>query len=69
MQGYWEDPERTADRLRPGRWPWERVLATGDRTGHVEQPMPLDPDDDALVERLATFGQGTDPHTPGDDHP
>lgn len=30
MQGYWEDRERTADRLRPGRWPWERVLATGD---------------------------------------
>lgn len=48
---------------------WLGVLATGDRTGHVEQPMPLDPDDDALVERLATFGHGTDPHTPGDDHP
>jgi long-chain acyl-CoA synthetase len=30
MQGYWGDPERTAERLRPGRWPWERVLATGD---------------------------------------
>jgi amino acid adenylation domain-containing protein len=30
MQGYWRDPERTAERLRPGRWPWERVLATGD---------------------------------------
>jgi len=30
MQGYWNDPEATADRLRPGRWPWERVLATGD---------------------------------------
>ncbi len=30
MQGYWEDPEGTAERLRPGRWPWERVLATGD---------------------------------------
>ena len=30
MQGYWDDPEATAERLRPGRWPWERVLATGD---------------------------------------
>jgi long-chain acyl-CoA synthetase len=30
MQGYWNDPDMTAERLRPGRWPWERVLATGD---------------------------------------
>jgi long-chain acyl-CoA synthetase len=30
MQGYWNDPEMTAERLRPGRWPWERVLVTGD---------------------------------------
>jgi long-chain acyl-CoA synthetase len=30
MQGYWGDPETTATRLRQGRWPWERVLATGD---------------------------------------
>ncbi len=30
MQGYWNDPQATATRLRPGRWPWERVLATGD---------------------------------------
>jgi len=30
MQGYWNDPDATAQRLRPGRWPWERVLATGD---------------------------------------
>jgi long-chain acyl-CoA synthetase len=30
MHGYWRDPERTAERLRPGRWPWEPVLATGD---------------------------------------
>jgi amino acid adenylation domain-containing protein len=30
MQGYWNDPVLTAERLRPGRWPWERVLATGD---------------------------------------
>jgi long-chain acyl-CoA synthetase len=30
MQGYWGDPQATAERLRPGRWPWERVLVTGD---------------------------------------
>jgi acyl-CoA synthetase (AMP-forming)/AMP-acid ligase II len=30
MQGYWNDTAATAERLRPGRWPWERVLATGD---------------------------------------
>jgi long-chain acyl-CoA synthetase len=30
MQGYWGDPDATSARLRPGRWPWERVLATGD---------------------------------------
>lgn len=30
MQGYWNDPEGTAGRLRPGRWPWERTLATND---------------------------------------
>ena len=30
MQGYWGDPEATAQRLRVGRWPWDRVLATGD---------------------------------------
>lgn len=30
MQGYWNDPEASAARLRPGRWPWQRVLATGD---------------------------------------
>ena len=30
MQGYWNDPEMTAKRLRAGRWSWERVLATGD---------------------------------------
>jgi long-chain acyl-CoA synthetase len=30
MQGYWRDPERTAERLRPGHWPWEPMLATGD---------------------------------------
>lgn len=30
MQGYWNDPAGTAERLREGRWPWERTLATGD---------------------------------------
>jgi long-chain acyl-CoA synthetase len=30
MHGYWGDPEATAACLRPGRWPWERVLASGD---------------------------------------
>jgi amino acid adenylation domain-containing protein len=30
MQGYWGDPDGTAARLRPGRWPWQRTLATGD---------------------------------------
>jgi acyl-CoA synthetase (AMP-forming)/AMP-acid ligase II len=30
MQGYWENPEATARALRPGPYPWERVLHTGD---------------------------------------
>jgi amino acid adenylation domain-containing protein len=30
MQGYWKDPAGTTERLRTGRWPWDRVLATGD---------------------------------------
>jgi long-chain acyl-CoA synthetase len=30
MLGYWKDEKTTAEKLRPGRWPWERVLATGD---------------------------------------
>lgn len=30
MQHYWGDPEGTAGRLGPGRWPWERTLRTGD---------------------------------------
>ena len=30
MQGYWDDPVETRKRLRPGAWPWERTLATGD---------------------------------------
>jgi amino acid adenylation domain-containing protein len=30
MQGYWGDPAETATRLRPGRYPWEHVLYTGD---------------------------------------
>ncbi len=30
MQGYWENPEATANALRTGRYPWEKVLYTGD---------------------------------------
>ena len=30
MQGYWNDPEATAKKIRAGRWPWERIMATGD---------------------------------------
>jgi amino acid adenylation domain-containing protein len=30
MKGYWEDPAETAKRLRPGPYPWEHVLYTGD---------------------------------------
>lgn len=30
MQGYWEKPEETAERLKPGPYPWEKVLYTGD---------------------------------------
>ncbi|MDQ3849836.1 MAG: acyl--CoA ligase [Actinomycetota bacterium] len=30
MQGYWKDPSGTGLRLREGRWPWERVMHTGD---------------------------------------
>ena len=30
MKGYWEDPVETAKRLRPGLYPWEQVLYTGD---------------------------------------
>ncbi|HJL16610.1 MAG TPA: class I adenylate-forming enzyme family protein [Sandaracinaceae bacterium LLY-WYZ-13_1] len=30
MAGYWEKPDQTAKRLRPGRIPGERVLYTGD---------------------------------------
>ena len=30
MQGYWNLPEETNKALRPGRYPWERVLHTGD---------------------------------------
>ncbi|HUW31691.1 MAG TPA: AMP-binding protein [Planctomycetota bacterium] len=30
MMGYWGLPEETARVLRPGRYPWERVLHTGD---------------------------------------
>jgi amino acid adenylation domain-containing protein len=30
MKGYWELPEDTDERLKPGRFPWEKVLYTGD---------------------------------------
>jgi acyl-CoA synthetase (AMP-forming)/AMP-acid ligase II len=30
MQGYWRNAEATAKALRPGPYPWERVLHTGD---------------------------------------
>lgn len=30
MQSYWRDPEATARKLRPGRFPGERVLRSGD---------------------------------------
>jgi long-chain acyl-CoA synthetase len=30
MQGYWENPAATAERLRPGSNAWEKVLFTGD---------------------------------------
>jgi long-chain acyl-CoA synthetase len=30
MQGYWRDPVATAERYRPGRYPAERLLYTGD---------------------------------------
>lgn len=30
MQGYWDNPEATAQMLRPGFNPWEKVLYTGD---------------------------------------
>jgi long-chain acyl-CoA synthetase len=30
MQGYWRNEEATAKTLRPGRYPWEKVLHTGD---------------------------------------
>ncbi|RAT17912.1 long-chain fatty acid--CoA ligase [Lonsdalea populi] len=31
MRGYWNNPQKTAEKLRPGRFPGESVLYTGDR--------------------------------------
>ena len=41
MQGYWGDPRSHGERLRPGRWPWERVLATGDLFRADERGLPV----------------------------
>jgi acyl-coenzyme A synthetase/AMP-(fatty) acid ligase len=30
MKGYWENPEATDKALKPGPFPWEKVLHTGD---------------------------------------
>jgi acyl-coenzyme A synthetase/AMP-(fatty) acid ligase len=30
MHGYWGQSDATEAKLRPGQWPWERLLATGD---------------------------------------
>ena len=30
MKGYWENPEETEKVLKPGPYPWERILYTGD---------------------------------------
>ena len=30
MKGYWENPEATDKALKPGPFPWEKVLYTGD---------------------------------------
>jgi acyl-CoA synthetase (AMP-forming)/AMP-acid ligase II len=30
MQGYWRNEEATSKALKPGRYPWEKVLHTGD---------------------------------------
>lgn len=43
---------------------WLRLLSAGNRDGHADEPEHLDPDDQALVERLVTFGGGVDPHSP-----
>lgn len=43
---------------------WLQLLSTGNRDGHSDAPEELDPEDQALVERLVTWGGGTDPHSP-----
>lgn len=42
---------------------WLRVLASGERTGHQDPPAPLESHDEALIDRLLTFGAGTDPYS------
>lgn len=43
---------------------WLRLLSKGNRDGHSDAPEELDPEDQALVERLVTLGGGDDPHSP-----
>jgi hypothetical protein len=38
---------------------WLAVLVDGNRDGHTDQPEPLHPQDEALIERLRTFGAGS----------
>lgn len=38
---------------------WLQLLSRGNRDGHADAPEELDPEDQALVERLVTFGGGT----------
>jgi|GEM_PF-5432528 len=44
---------------------WLQLIDSGELQGHDDRPDPLDPQDQALVERLATIGAGQDPYTPG----
>ncbi|MBA8824809.1 hypothetical protein FHX42_002156 [Saccharopolyspora lacisalsi] len=51
------DPETVAS--------WLLLVSEGNRDGHHESPEPLDPGDNALLDRMYTFGSGRDPYTPG----